>query len=490
MAMARSPLQLWLATVLVAATLTSMGSADAAVRPNTTNPATSRSYLVDYAGTFNSSDVSYWHDVYGSKSELSGRSYISMTFNIWDMITPGATWYQGQKVQTRLIVSGTVHGTLYGVKGAAFPCSGKLSALEGAQGDGAVSFNQPAQGDVLASTTLPSATMIASSYTGNVSLCRTGPTSTGADPWSTPNGGPNSPMNKAMFPSLVLPPHATHVEQKFSASIKEFGYTTSVSATMTVQPASPYVALGDSFSSGAINPPYDSQYACWRSKNAYPVVYDPSVIFLACSGASSQQILTNQVPFIPSDTKLVTLTAGGDDNSINLWGTMTECFLYQVVPAAKCEHIASTSLRDGSAFATLKQDLIALLHAIHAQAPNARIFVLGYPIPIPQRDPPGGCRDLTLAQGGVLPLIGDRDLPFLFGLLEKLNSTVAAAAAGASSHYVAPFTGHDVCSSDSAFAPVVSDYRPGVADAPLHPNSSGQHELAALLREAAGAPPS
>ena len=71
-------------------------------------------------------------------------------------------------------------------------------------------------------------------------------------------------------------------------------------------------------------------------------------------------------------------------------------------------------------------------------------------------------------------------------MIQELNRVVKrAAAASGFAHYVEPFSGHDVCGSDSYFMPLDT---PSALEK-LHPNVAGHAELARLLRAAAGPSP-
>src|SRR3954453_24030259 len=77
------------------------------------------------------------------------------------------------------------------------------------------------------------------------------------------------------------------------------------------------VALGDSYSSGTGTRPYTDS-TCQRSVYAYPSLRaanrpKTSLVFAACSGATTSDVLNNQVSSLTSTTKFVTITVGGND---------------------------------------------------------------------------------------------------------------------------------------------------------------------------------
>lgn len=103
-------------------------------------------------------------------------------------------------------------------------------------------------------------------------------------------------------------------------------------------PAAKYVAMGDSFSSGEGNPPFEvgsdvsegsGKNQCHRSPEAYPRLLDEDselglMHFVACSGATTANALHGgssngswtdppQVDALSEDTEAVTITIGGND---------------------------------------------------------------------------------------------------------------------------------------------------------------------------------
>jgi hypothetical protein len=81
--------------------------------------------------------------------------------------------------------------------------------------------------------------------------------------------------------------------------------------------------------------------------------------------------------------------------------------------------------------------------------------------------------------------VGSRDASLLRAVVEALDSKVRAAAHDSGvAQYVAPFSGHDVCSN----APWLFDMSAGFPSA-LHPNAAGQKAMASELGAAAGPPP-
>lgn len=143
-------------------------------------------------------------------------------------------------------------------------------------------------------------------------------------------------------------------------------------------PAVNYVALGDSYSSGVGTGSYlPDSGRCLRSTQSYPSLWvaDHNVAsfdFAACSGASTNDVLTKQLGGLNRSTTLVTITIGGNDAGFAV--VMTNCVLETDenchAAVAGGENIART---------VLPGRLHTLFKAIRDAAPHARVVVLGYP---------------------------------------------------------------------------------------------------------------
>ncbi|MET7476191.1 SGNH/GDSL hydrolase family protein [Streptomyces sp. NPDC005648] len=140
----------------------------------------------------------------------------------------------------------------------------------------------------------------------------------------------------------------------------------------------PYVALGDSYSSGVGAGSYlSSSGDCDRSTKAYPYLWaaahSPSAFdFTACSGARTGDVLANQLGPLSSATALVSLTIGGNDAGFS--DVMTTCVL-------QSDSACTSRINTAKAYvdSTLPGQLDSVYDAIRAKAPNAHVVVLGYP---------------------------------------------------------------------------------------------------------------
>ena len=226
-----------------------------------------------------------------------------------------------------------------------------------------------------------------------------------------------------------------------------------VSAPATAAPGG-YVALGDSYSSGAGAGAYYTD-GCRVSANAYPRLWadanSPAYFrFEACGGATTQDVLETQVQALRTDTRLVTISIGGNDTG---WGdTLTSCLTSSDTTCARLNETTRAFIRG-----TLPGRLDRVYATIKSRAPSARVLVLGYP---------------RLFGGNTFCLVASRAKRSAINQsADQLSATIAARAAAHGFAYLdvrGPFGTHEVCGSGS-------DWVIGIAsDGAFHPNASGQ----------------
>lgn len=245
-------------------------------------------------------------------------------------------------------------------------------------------------------------------------------------------------------------------------------------ATPAARAASPvhYVALGDSYASGVGAGNYTSAGgSCDRSTHAYPRLWananaPASFSFVACTGATTQSVISDQLSALNSHTTLVSVTAGGND--AGFVSVMEKCVLLW-----QSECLSAVSSAESFVSRTLPGLLNTMLRDIRAHAPSARIVVLGYP-DLYDLSRSGGCIGLSTADRSALNRGAD-----------DLDHALAAAAAANHDTFAdvrAEFAGHVICDSRSwlhsvDIFSVSSSY---------HPTAAGQQDgyLPALSRAA------
>lgn len=139
-----------------------------------------------------------------------------------------------------------------------------------------------------------------------------------------------------------------------------------------------YVALGDSYSSGVGSGSYlSSSGNCLRSSLAYSQLWanahtPASYSSVACSGATTTDVLDRQVSALRSSTSLVSISIGGND--LNFAGVMQDCVLDST---STC--VSELNTAEATARASLPARLDAVYSSIRAHAPGAKVVVLDYP---------------------------------------------------------------------------------------------------------------
>jgi lysophospholipase L1-like esterase len=200
-----------------------------------------------------------------------------------------------------------------------------------------------------------------------------------------------------------------------------------------------YVALGDSYSSGVGAGDYiSSSGSCDRSTLAYPEQWadantPASFVSVACSGATTADVLDSQVSALSARTTLVSITIGGNDAGFS--SVMETCVL---LPTNSC--LNAVAAAEAFAANQLPARLDTTLQTIRADAPSAEIVVLGYPELYDLSDS-GSCIGLSTADRTALNQGADA----LDGALEA-----AALANGDTFADVrGQFAGHVICDSGS-----------------------------------------
>lgn len=137
------------------------------------------------------------------------------------------------------------------------------------------------------------------------------------------------------------------------------------------------VHLGDSYSSGTGTRTYFDS-GCQKSVYAYPSLVDQQrpntdLVFAACSGAQTANVLNSQVNSLTAGTNWVTITIGGNDAGFS--NVITQCALPSWL--ANCNGAIDTA--QNFINNTLPARLTNVYNEIKARSPNAIVIVLSYP---------------------------------------------------------------------------------------------------------------
>lgn len=273
------------------------------------------------------------------------------------------------------------------------------------------------------------------------------------------------------------------------------GFTTPATAKPTAASGiqtSPYVALGDSYSSAAgVNPlvatapPVCSRSQLNYARNIVAVTLPESFTDVTCSGATTSNFFSSQslgvapqLNAVNKSTRFVTMTIGGNDEGVfvdSFFGCST------VAPGQvygnPCEQKFGTTYTDLIKSVTYR-NLVRALSAARAKAPKATIAILGYPQILPPVGDPLCYPAVPISMG---------DVPWLVNQQMVLNDAVRRAAAATGALYVDTFTssaGRDAC------APVGTRWMEPVSTAinalALHPNAAGEAAMAKATLAAIG----
>jgi lysophospholipase L1-like esterase len=257
-----------------------------------------------------------------------------------------------------------------------------------------------------------------------------------------------------------------------------------------------YVALGDSYTSGPIIPLYEQPYGCLKSTNNYPHLLAQQLKIelrdASCAGAETEDMTgaqgvtpgpnAPQYDRLDANTSIVTLQIGGND--IGFSGIAENCFA-PTGTGTPCQDAYVVNGQDefSRRVSEAAPNVSAAIAGIKLRAPNARIFVLGYPAIVPETD---GLATLTCWPQ--LP-VSPQDIPWIRAKIKELNAMIAAQAVANNVRYVdiyGPSIGHDACS-----VPVLRWVEPLVIvgpAAPVHPNLTGMLNFAKILKAAIAGP--
>ncbi len=286
----------------------------------------------------------------------------------------------------------------------------------------------------------------------------------------------------------------THRRNRLLAALILSVVTAVAAASTPADAPSPgldYVALGDSYSAGPLVPRQRLEAGlCLRSDHNYPSLlarklHVTSFRDVTCSGADSKDLsrpVRTGLPGPPSPPQLAALDAGTDLVTLGIGGNDNGLFsaLFRTCPTLAHRDPGGAPCRDAYTAADGSDELAAkigyvrahletLLDRIHARAPNAEVWVVGYPRVLPAD---GTCRAIPLAAG---------DYRWADRLERTLNTALEAAASLDDAHFAdtyAASTGHDACAGRDAWVNgSVESLRRAAAYHPLRPGMEAEARL-------------
>jgi lysophospholipase L1-like esterase len=229
-----------------------------------------------------------------------------------------------------------------------------------------------------------------------------------------------------------------------------------------------YAALGDSYASGVGAGPYEATGSCQRSSKSAAMLWaaghpGTSFSFVACSGATTADVLNTQLRALSDATTQVTITIGGND--AGFVPVLHTCLLDTDV---NC--MVAIQQSEGYVTSILPGQLDATYAAIRVRAPRAHLIVLGYP-DLFELTPSCGTSGLDYYKRGLMNHASD--------LLNQVIGTRAGADAATFADVRPAFSGHGVCSD----SPFINGITSPLTDS-FHPNPAGYAKgyLPALLK--------
>ena len=220
-----------------------------------------------------------------------------------------------------------------------------------------------------------------------------------------------------------------------------------------------YVALGDSFTSGAgLAQPVARAGDCAQSGLSYPRLVakrtGASLVDASCGGASTLHMTADQelasgvswpaqLDAVTLDTDLVTVGLGYNDDAYYGAALLGCTEATATNPEGHpCQDLAAAKEDPGVTSARIGDRVRVVLESVRDRAPDAQVLLVGYPQLVPES---GTCPELPLAAG---------DYRYVHDLLELLDESLRKAADDAGATFVDVYTasrGHDICAGDQAW---------------------------------------
>lgn len=305
-----------------------------------------------------------------------------------------------------------------------------------------------------------------------------------------------------------------------------------------------YVALGDSYSAGYGLTPYSDSPApgCYQADANYPHLIAKALGMnltdATCSGAVTANIIDTpqvtepghsapvQADALSASTDVVTVTIGGND--FGFAPVAASCIAASalgptVTSYDSCKQFYDFHGQDYLA-STIPAVAAAVKHAfdvIHQKAPNAKIFVIGYPAIAPNAShiPTEGCFTSLIGTGqppfpqNTYPFT-DIDVPYLHDLESQLDAAIHQQADAVGATFIPTFdqtVGNSPCANNpdayingislepDASAPHVTPTTPqgqpltlngqalSLKLGALHPNEAGVHFIEGKVQAAISA---
>jgi lysophospholipase L1-like esterase len=244
--------------------------------------------------------------------------------------------------------------------------------------------------------------------------------------------------------------------------------------------------MGSSFAAGPTIPDAVPDQSCGRSTQNYAHLVAGglglALTEVSCIGATIDNIATTpqamnplQIDAVTPDTRVITITIGGND--VNFSASLVACgrdgmngkSCLEASPDAGAPDVDSAAI--DNLLDQVENKLLAMLGKVKQAAPAARIYLVAYPMILP--DPAVACPPDVPMQAA--------DATFLGQVGSRLQAAFSSAATTAGVNFVDVYGashGHDACASaDQRWV----EGQANLAVAPYHPNAAGMRAQADLI---------
>ncbi|AYE95873.1 SGNH/GDSL hydrolase family protein [Mycobacterium paragordonae] len=246
-----------------------------------------------------------------------------------------------------------------------------------------------------------------------------------------------------------------------------------------------YVALGDSAAAAPLVPDAADPPGCFKSTNDYPAVLARRIgaanfVDVSCSGATAADIadreqstsggvVPRQIDAVTADTDLITITIGGND--VGLASSAAQCRRNSLAqPPCFADFVPRGTDRFSVSISRQIPLWEAMIGAVRAKAPRARIVLVGYATYIR----PGGCF-------GEQP-INPADADYFQAKVDEIDDQQRALATRLKVDFfdTRPVSvGHDMCAAPGER--YIEGFELSHLAAPLHPNALGAGAVGSAL---------
>lgn len=256
-----------------------------------------------------------------------------------------------------------------------------------------------------------------------------------------------------------------------------------------------YVAMGDSFSSGEGNPPFEqgtdaSSNKCHRSGQAYPrlLANDSSLDFgsadfVACSGATTSSLRYGgtgvgawseppQIAVLTPSTEVVTITIGGNDVGFG-------DYAYSCVKlGCGAEDAAFDDMVDRILDPVFESNLKQAFNDILFMAPNADVYVLNYPYMTAEGE--AWCNGFNVATARPVQELLNH---VIWGAVRDVGLASSRIHLVDTNRSDSPFEGKYLCNGgEEYFHGIILN--PSEQIHSLHPNTAGQQAYYQVIKAA------